>query len=65
MKQIPALKKHVDMLLRIIEENPYQPSPTYERLCDSCHADASRMVTCRGKEGINSRNAEQTINKEL
>lgn len=50
MKQILALKKHVDMLLRIIEENPYQPSPNYEKLCDSCHADTLRMVTCRRKE---------------
>ena len=44
IKQVPALRRNVEELLMILQENPYQNPPPYEKLVGDMHGMYSRRI---------------------
>ena len=44
IKQVPALRRNVEELLQIIQNNPYQNPPPYEKLVGDMHGMYSRRI---------------------
>ena len=44
IKQVPALRRNVEELLAILQENPYQNPPPYEKLVGDMHGMYSRRI---------------------
>jgi len=44
IKAIPALRKNVDKLLDVLQKNPYQTPPPYEKLFGNLSAYYSRRI---------------------